>query len=80
MKCIAKNCRRKVALTIVDGLQPISKRVQEPVCSRHALLWHRQGKGSMWVFPPGETEATQLTEQEIIEVVKESGDPPLQRT
>jgi hypothetical protein len=53
---------------VVDNLQPLLERKQAPVCTRHALLWHRQGRGSIWVFPLGEGESQNLTEEQILAV------------
>lgn len=80
MKCSAKGCHREAKLAVVDNQQPLLKREQAPACARHALLWHRQGRGSIWVFPLGESEANSLTEDQIIVVVVESKELPLKRT
>ena len=77
MKCSAKGCRRDARLMVVDNLPPLLERKQIPACTRHALVWHRQGRGSIWVFPLGEGESQSLTEEQIIATVRASGEKPL---
>ncbi|KKM98467.1 hypothetical protein LCGC14_1157730 [marine sediment metagenome] len=77
-KCIG-GCDRDARLTMVDALKPMLERKQHPVCARHALLYYRQGRGSIWLFPLGEDEAESLAEGQIEKVVTESGEPPLPR-
>ena len=75
--CSAKGCSRPAKFQCVDNLQPILERKGFLACARHGLLWHRQGRGSIWVFPLGTDEAQSLTEAEIENIVDTSGDPPL---
>lgn len=77
--CGGMGCRRTVRLAAVDGQQPITERRAIPACARHALLWHRQGRGSIWIFALGNSESQSLSEDEIIKIVDASTDPPLQR-
>lgn len=77
--CSAKGCSRTAKFQCVDSLKPIPERKGFLACARHGLLWYRQGRGSIWVFPLEPEEAQSLTEDQILSIVGASGDPPLKR-
>lgn len=78
-KCIGMGCERQARFEIVDALKPVIDRKQVPACARHALLWLRQGRRSIWVFPLGEGDTESLTEEQITQEIERSGEPPLPR-
>jgi len=77
--CSAGGCSRPAKFQCVDSLRPTLERKGFLACARHGLLWHRQGRGSIWVFPLEPEEAQSLTEEAILKIVEASGEAPLPR-